>query len=71
MTPKHRLGAIVFHLTDDAPGVVVAHVVYRDCLRYKVAWNTCGFEEHGEGELTTQRPDWDGGEYKNTKESDE
>ncbi len=70
MTPKHRIGAIVFHLTDEAPGVVVAHVVYRDHLAYKVAWNTCGFEEHGETELTTTRPDWDGGGFRNVKEDE-
>lgn len=57
--PKYRMGDIVFHVTDDAPGVVVAYVLYRTHMAYAVAWNTCSQEEHAAEELTTKRPDWD------------
>ena len=57
--PKYRIGEIVFHVTDDQPGVVVAHVIYRTHTAYLVAWNTCSKEEHIDSELTLKRPDWD------------
>jgi hypothetical protein len=57
--PKFRLGDIVFHVTDDQPGVVIGYALYRTHMAYLVAWNTCSHEEHGDAELTTKRPDWD------------
>ena len=56
--PKFKLGAMVYHVTDDQPGVVNAYVVFKDHVLYRVAWSNCNEEEHHEHELTNQSPNW-------------
>lgn len=54
--PKFPQGQEVYHVTDDAPGIVVALVYYSDCLRYKIMWKGRTSEEHAAEELTTEKP---------------
>lgn len=55
-TPRFHHYQEVYHLTDDVPGRILAHVRYADCFRYKVAWQGRTIEEHAGGELTTTKP---------------
>lgn len=57
--PKYRLGAVVFHVCDAGPGVVVGYLWSGSVLQYRVRWGTSMVEEHQEMELTLTRPDWD------------
>ena len=57
--PKYKLGAVVFHLTDAQPGVVLAYLVFKTHIGYLVSWGTCNEEAHLECELTGTRPDWE------------
>lgn len=57
--PKYRLGAVVFHVCDAGPGVVVGYLWSGSVLQYRVRWGTSTQEEHQEMELTLTRPDWD------------
>ena len=57
--PKYRLGAVVFHVCDAQPGVVVGYLWSGSALQYRVRWGTSMVEEHQEMELTLTRPDWD------------
>jgi hypothetical protein len=55
-TPKFSHGQIVYHVTEDTPGVLLALVQYADCMRYKVAWQGRTTEEHTAAELTDTKP---------------
>ena len=56
--PKYRIGAIVYHVTSDSPGVVVRYIIEETALFFGVSFN--GIEgEFRACELTTQKPNWD------------
>ena len=57
--PRFRIGGMVFHVTDESPGVVVGYVVNADGMKYLVSWNGRVEEAHYALELTSNRPDWD------------
>jgi hypothetical protein len=55
--PQFNLGQLVYHRTEDTPGVVIG-MVYRPggSLLYQVAWQGRTTEDHYECELTSERP---------------
>lgn len=53
---KFNIGDMVYHRTEDQPGVVIG-VMYRPgTMLYQVMWQGRMVEDHYECELTSERP---------------
>jgi hypothetical protein len=54
--PKFNIGDLVYHRTEDTPGIVIA-MIYRPAgMLYQVVWQGRVTEDHYEVELTTEKP---------------
>lgn len=56
--PRFALGELVFHKTDDTPGVIVGLVYRPGGMVYEVTWQGRITESHYECELTTDKPEY-------------
>ena len=53
--PKFNIGDLVYHRTEDTPGIVIA-MIYRPAgMLYQVVWQGRVTEDHYEVELTTEK----------------
>lgn len=55
-TPKFNIGDLVYHRTEDLPGVVIGLIYRPGTMVYQVVWQGRMTEDHYEVELTTERP---------------
>jgi len=55
-SPTYKLGEIVYHKTEDTPGVIVGLLYKSSGLLYQVSWQGRLIEEHESVELTSDRP---------------
>jgi hypothetical protein len=55
-SPSYKLGEMVYHKTEDTPGVIVGLLYKSSGLLYQVSWQGRLIEEHDGIELTTERP---------------
>ena len=55
-SPTYKLGEMVYHKTEDTPGVIVGLLYKSSGLLYQVSWQGRLIEEHDGIELTTERP---------------
>lgn len=55
-SPTYKLGEMVYHKTEDTPGVIVGLLYKSSGLLYQVAWQGRLVEEHESVELTSERP---------------
>ena len=54
--PKFNIGDLVYHRTEDTPGIVIAMIYRPTGMLYQVVWQGRVTEDHYEVELTTEKP---------------
>ena len=55
-SPTYKIGEMVYHKTEDTPGVIVGLLYKSSGLLYQVSWQGRLIEEHEVVELTSERP---------------
>ena len=55
-TPKFNIGDLVYHKTEDIPGIVIAMIYRPGSMVYQVVWQGRCTEDHYEIELTADKP---------------
>ena len=55
-SPAHQVGALIYHKTEETPGILTGLIYRESGITYEVTWQSRIVEEHQACELTAERP---------------